>query len=42
VLAEQDAEWPVADGRNFSEGSMAKVVALEGVEDPTELLAAIA
>lgn len=42
VLAEQDDEWEVADRRHFSVGSMAKVDALEGGDDPKELLAAIA
>jgi putative transposase len=42
LLAEQDDEWQVADRRYFSAGSMAKVDALEGGEDPKELLAAIA
>jgi len=42
LLAEQDDEWQVADRRYFSVGSMAKVDELEGGEDPTELLAAIA
>jgi putative transposase len=42
LLAEQDDEWQVADRRYFSIGSMAKVDAIEGGEDPRELLAAIA
>ncbi len=42
LLAEQDDEWQVADRRYFSVGSMAKVDELEGGDDPTELLAAIA
>src|SRR6266487_4028047 len=42
LLAEQDDEWQVSDRRYFSVGSMAKVDALEGGEDPKELLAAIA
>ena len=42
LLAEQDDEWQVADRRYFSVGSMAKVDALEGGEDPKELLAQIA
>ena len=42
LLAEQDDEWQVADRRYFSVGSMTKVDALEGGEDPKELLAAIA
>ena len=42
MLAEQDDEWQVADRRYFSIGSMAKVDAIEGGEDPRELLAAIA
>jgi putative transposase len=42
LLAEQDDEWQVADRRYFSAGSMTKVDALEGGEDPRELLAAIA
>ena len=42
LLAEQDDEWQVADRRYFSIGSMAKVDALEGGEDPKELLAQIA
>jgi len=41
-LAEQDDEWQVSDRRYFSAGSMAKVDALEGGEDPKELLAQIA
>jgi hypothetical protein len=36
LLAEQDDEWQVADRRYFSVGSMAKVDALEGGEDPKE------
>jgi transposase-like protein len=42
LLAEQDDEWQVADRRYFSAGSMTKVDALEGGEDPKELLAQIA
>jgi len=42
LLAEQDDEWQVTDRRYFSLGSMAKVDALEGGEDPKELLAQIA
>lgn len=42
LLAEQDDEWQVADRRYFSIGSMTKVDALEGGEDPKELLAQIA
>lgn len=42
LLAEQDDEWQVADRRYFSVGSMTKVDALEGGEDPKELLAQIA
>ena len=42
LLAEQDDEWQVSDRRYFSAGSMAKVDALEGGEDPKELLAQIA
>ena len=42
LLAEQDDEWQVADCRYFTTGSMARVDELEGGEDPTELLAAIA
>jgi putative transposase len=42
LLAEQDDEWQVSDRRYFSAGSMAKVDALEGGEDPRELLAQIA
>ncbi len=42
LLSEQDDEWQVSDRRYFSLGSMAKVDALEGVEDPKELLAQIA
>jgi putative transposase len=42
LLAEQDDEWQVADRRYFSVGSMTKVDALEGGEDPRELLAQIA
>jgi transposase-like protein len=42
LLAEQDDEWQVGDRRYFSLGSMAKVDALEGGEDPRELLAQIA
>jgi putative transposase len=42
LLAEQDDEWQVSDRRYFSVGSMAKVDALEGGEDPKELLAQIA
>ena len=34
MLAEQDDEWQVADRRYFSIGSMAKVDAIEGGEDP--------
>jgi transposase-like protein len=42
LLVEQDDEWQVADRRYFSVGSMTKVDALEGGEDPKELLAQIA
>jgi transposase-like protein len=42
LLAEQDDEWQVAERRYFSLGSMMKVDALEGGEDPKELLAQIA
>src|SRR6266498_3324808 len=42
LLSEQDDEWQVADRRYFSIGSMTKVDALEGGEDPKELLAQIA
>ena len=42
LLAEQDDEWQVSDRRYFSIGSMAKVDAVEGGEDPRELLAQIA
>ncbi len=42
LLAEQDDEWQVADRHYFSVGSMTKVDALEGGEDPKELLAQIA
>lgn len=42
LLAEQDDEWQVADRRYFSIGSMGKIDALEGGEDPKELLAQIA
>jgi putative transposase len=42
LLAEQDGEWQVADRRFFSVGSMTKVDALEGGEDPEALLAQIA
>jgi putative transposase len=42
LLAEQDDEWQVSDRRYFSAGSMAKVDAVEGGEDPKELLAQIA
>jgi putative transposase len=42
LLAEQDDEWQVADRRYFSIGSMGKIDALEGSEDPKELLAQIA
>jgi putative transposase len=42
LLAEQDDEWQVLDRRYFSIGSMAKVDAVEGGEDPKELLAQIA
>lgn len=42
LLAEQDDEWQVSDRRHFSLGSMTKVDALEGGEDPRELLAQIA
>ena len=42
LLPEQNDEWQVADRRYFSIGSMARVDELEGGEDPTELLAAIA
>jgi putative transposase len=34
LIAEQDDEWQVSDRRCFSAGSMAKVDALEGGEDP--------
>src|SRR6266498_4126290 len=34
LLAEQDDEWQVSDRRYFSLGSMAKIDALEGGEDP--------
>jgi hypothetical protein len=34
LLAEQDDEWQVSDRRYFSVGSMAKVDALEGGEEP--------
>lgn len=42
LLAEQDDEWQVAERRYFSLGSMTKVDALEGGDDPKELLAQIA
>jgi transposase-like protein len=42
LLAEQDDEWQVSDRRYFSASSMAKVDAVEGGEDPKELLAQIA
>jgi transposase-like protein len=42
LLAEQDDDWQVGDRRYFSLGSMAKVDASEGGEDPKELLAQIA
>lgn len=42
LLAEQDDEWQVSDRRYFSIGSMTKVDALEGGEDPKELLSQIA
>ncbi len=42
LLAEQDDEWQVMDRRYFSLGSMTKVDAIEGGEDPKELLAQIA
>lgn len=42
LFAEQDDEWQVSDRRYFSTASMAKIDALEGGEDPRELLAAIA
>jgi putative transposase len=42
LLAEQDDEWQVLDRRYFSLGSMTKVDALEGGEDPKQLLAQIA
>ncbi len=42
ILAEQDDEWQVSDRRYFSLGSMTKVDAMEGGEDPRELLAQIA
>jgi len=42
LLAEQDDEWQVSDRRYFSAESMAKVDAVEGGEDPKELLAQIA
>jgi putative transposase len=42
LLAEQDDDWQVADRRYFSIGSMTKVDALEGGEDPKELLTQIA
>jgi len=42
LLAEQDDEWQVMDRRYFSLGSMAKIDALEGGEDPKQLLAQIA
>src|SRR5438874_880638 len=42
LLAEQDDEWQVSDRRYFSLGSMTKVDALEGGDDPKELLAQIA
>jgi hypothetical protein len=38
----QDDGWQVSDRRYFSLGSMMKVNALEGGEDPKELLAQIA
>ena len=42
LLAEQDDEWQGAERRYFSLGSMTKVDALKGGEDPKELLAQIA
>jgi putative transposase len=42
LLAEQDDEWQVMDRRYFSLSSMTKIDALEGGEDPKELLAQIA
>jgi putative transposase len=42
LLAEQDDEWQISDRRYFSLGSMTKADALEGGEDPKELLAQIA
>jgi len=42
LLAEQDDEWQVMDRRYFSLGSIAKIDALEGSEDPKQLLAQIA
>jgi putative transposase len=42
LLAEQDDEWQVLDRRYFSLGSMTKVDALDGGEDPKQLLAQIA
>jgi putative transposase len=42
LLAEEDDEWQVSDRRYFSLGSMTRVDALEGGEDPKELLAQIA
>jgi putative transposase len=42
LLAEQDDERQVSARRHFSVGSMTKVDALEGGEDPRELLAQIA
>jgi transposase-like protein len=42
LLAEQDDEWQVMDRRYFSLGSMTRVDALQGGEDPKELLAQIA
>jgi putative transposase len=42
LLAEQDDEWQVCDRRYFNLGSMTKIDALEGGEDPKELLAQIA
>jgi hypothetical protein len=38
LLAEQDDEWQVMDRRYFSLGSMAKLDALEGGEDPKKRL----
>lgn len=42
LLAEQDDEWQVSVRRYFSAGSMAKVDAIDGGEDPKELLAQFA